>query len=114
MMMPQQKRKDINSLISYKAGYNLCSKCNKSIYAFSHSKTYKCYFQVLKYLKQTPGKGLLFQKTDKRGIEGFVDADWTGYIKDGWLTSGYYTKVWENVVTRRSKKQQVSCCPQQC
>lgn len=31
--------------------------------------------QILRYLKGTPGKGLLFRKTDRRDVVGFADAD---------------------------------------
>jgi len=64
-------------------------------------------FHVLRYLKGTLGKGLMFKKTKDRGIEGFIDADWVGSLEDSKSTTGYYTKVWENVVTWRSKKQSV-------
>lgn len=61
---------------------------------------------ILKYLKGTPGKGLLFKKTENRNVEGFADADWGG-SDDARSTTGYCTKVWGNVVTWRSKKQTV-------
>ncbi|KAL3813205.1 hypothetical protein ACJIZ3_014473 [Penstemon smallii] len=63
-------------------------------------------FQILRYLKSTPGKGLLFKKNEKRGVEVYTDADWAGAI-DKRSTSGYCTFVWANLVTWRSKKQNV-------
>ena len=62
-------------------------------------------YHVLRYLKGTPGKGLLFQKSDEKGAEGFSDADWAGSIMVSWSTSGFCTKLWGNLVTWRSKKQ---------
>ena len=63
--------------------------------------------RVLRYLKSTPGKGLIFKKNSNRGIEVFTDADWAGSIMDRRSTSGYCTFVWGNLVTWRSKKQSV-------
>lgn len=61
---------------------------------------------ILKYLKGTPGSGLMFLKTESRSIKGYVDADWAG-SEDCKSTSGYCTKLWGNLVTWRSKKQTV-------
>ncbi|GAA0186440.1 transmembrane signal receptor [Lithospermum erythrorhizon] len=49
-------------------------------------------YRILKYLKQAPGKGLFYKRPDDRTIKVFRDADWV---------------VWGNLVTRRSKKQNV-------
>ena len=64
-------------------------------------------YRILRYLKQTPGKGLFFKKNTERKVEVFTDADWAGSIDDRKSTSGYCTKIWGNVVTWRSKKQTV-------
>ena len=77
---------------------------------FMHSPTRRhleAVNQILRYLKGTPGKGLLFQKTSQREIEGFADADWAGSVEDSKSTTGYCTKLWGNLVTWRSKKQTV-------
>lgn len=63
--------------------------------------------RILQYLKSTPGKGLYFEKGEKRNVEAFVDADWAGNIMDRKSTTGYCTKVWGNLITWRSKKQTV-------
>jgi len=34
--------------------------------------------RILRYLKGTPGKGLLFSKHGVSSIEGYTDADWAG------------------------------------
>ena len=68
---------------------------------YMHSPTQKhlqAMFHVLRYLKGTLGRGLLFWKTNERGIKGFVDVDWAGSREDSRSTSGYCTKVWGNVV----------------
>lgn len=63
--------------------------------------------QILRYLKGTPGMGILFKKSENRIVEGFADADWAGSAEDSKSTTGYCTKLWGNVVTWRSKKQSV-------
>lgn len=47
----------------------------------------------------------MFRKTEQRGIESFVDVDWTGATEHRRSTTGYCTTVWGNLVTSRSKKQ---------
>ncbi|RVW20455.1 Retrovirus-related Pol polyprotein from transposon RE1 [Vitis vinifera] len=63
--------------------------------------------RILRYLKMTSGKGLFFQRTTKKEIEIFSDADWAGSVTDRRSTSGYCSFVWGNLVTWRSKKQSV-------
>ncbi|KAA0045080.1 reverse transcriptase [Cucumis melo var. makuwa] len=69
-----------------------------------HMKAVK---RILRYLKTTPGKGLMFRKTDKKTIEAYTDSGWVGSIVDRKSTSGCCTFVWENLVTWRNKKQSV-------
>src|ERR1044072_6435970 len=64
-------------------------------------------YRILRYLKGNPGKGLHFKKTIQRNVSIFTDADWTGSVTDRRSTSRYYTYVWGNLVTWRSKKQGV-------
>ncbi|KAA0025288.1 Cysteine-rich RLK (receptor-like protein kinase) 8 [Cucumis melo var. makuwa] len=63
--------------------------------------------RILRYLKNTPGKGLMCRKTNKKTIEAYTDSDWVGSIIDRKSTSAYCTFVWGNLVTWRSKKQSV-------
>ncbi|KAL0541009.1 hypothetical protein IC582_021036 [Cucumis melo] len=63
--------------------------------------------RILRYLKNTPGKGLMFKKTNRKTIEAYTDSDWAGSVIDRKSTSDYYTFVWGNLVTWRSKKQSV-------
>ena len=64
-------------------------------------------YHILMYLKGILGKGLLFKKNQDRGISGYADLDWAGSSENSRSTLGYCTKLWGNLVTWRSKKQQV-------
>ncbi|RVX19801.1 putative mitochondrial protein [Vitis vinifera] len=35
-------------------------------------------YRILRYLKNTPGKGLSFTKNEQQGVEVHIDADWVG------------------------------------
>ncbi|CAN6708602.1 unnamed protein product [Malus baccata var. baccata] len=48
-----------------------------------------------------------FDKERYQRVEGYTDADWAGSMDDMRLTSGYFTFVGDNLVTWRSKKQNV-------
>ncbi|CAL5428100.1 unnamed protein product [Camellia sinensis] len=63
--------------------------------------------RILRYLKSSPGKGIMFTKGCNLEVEGYTDADWAGSIDDRRSTSGYFTFVGGNLVTWRSKKQEV-------
>ena len=62
-------------------------------------------FQILRYHKITPGKGIFFRKSEERKLETFTDANWARSIEDRRSTSSYCTFVWGNLVTWRSMKQ---------
>ncbi|KAK9217910.1 hypothetical protein WN943_006540 [Citrus x changshan-huyou] len=64
-------------------------------------------YRILRYLKGSPGKGLLFRKNGHLQVEVYTDADWAGSVTDRRSTSGYCTFVGGNLVTWRSKKQNV-------
>ncbi|RVW42232.1 Retrovirus-related Pol polyprotein from transposon RE1 [Vitis vinifera] len=64
--------------------------------------------RILRYLKNAPGKGILFAKNvNHQSIEVYTDADWAGAVDDRRSTSGYFTFVGGNLVTWKSKKQNV-------
>ena len=64
--------------------------------------------RILRFLKAAPGKGILFtENADYQSIDTYTNADWVGAIDDRRSTSGYITFVGGNLVTWRSKKQNV-------
>ena len=64
-------------------------------------------YWILQYLKGTLGKGILFKKGKKLTLEAYIDAVYAGFVVDRRLTSGYCTYLGGNLVTWRSKKQNV-------
>jgi hypothetical protein len=63
--------------------------------------------RVLRYLKSSPGRGILFSKNDHLNIIGYTDADWARNLTDRKSTSGYFTFVGGNLMTWKRKKQNV-------
>ncbi|CAH9055335.1 unnamed protein product [Cuscuta epithymum] len=62
---------------------------------------------ILCYLKGAPGRGIVYQNHDHMRIECFADADWAGSKDDRRSTSGYCVFVGGNLVSWKSKKQNV-------
>ena len=63
--------------------------------------------KILKYIKTTSCKGLMFKKKNMKGIEAYIDSDCIGSVVDRKFTFGYCIFVRGNLVTWRSKKQGV-------
>ena len=63
--------------------------------------------RILQYLKGSPGRGVLFEKGESMILEAYTDADYAGSLDDRRSTSRYYTHLGGNLVTWRSKKQNV-------
>ncbi|XP_068666553.1 secreted RxLR effector protein 161-like [Aristolochia californica] len=62
--------------------------------------------QILRYLKSSPGKGLMFSRNHHLRVEGYTNVEWVGNISDR-RTSCYFMFVGGNLITWRSKKQKV-------
>jgi len=63
--------------------------------------------RILQYLKGSPGKGILFKRGGNMVLEAYTDADYAGSLVDRRSSSGYCTFLGGNLVTWRSKKQNV-------
>ena len=63
--------------------------------------------RILSYLKEVPGKWLMYRKHRHIDVKGYTNANWAGNISNRRSTSGYFTFVAGNLVTWRSKKQNV-------
>jgi len=61
----------------------------------------------VQYLEGTPGRGMLFERNGNANLEAYTNADYTGSIVDRRSTTGYCTFLGGNLVTWRSKKQNV-------
>ena len=64
-------------------------------------------FRILRYLKGSLGRGLLYKNHGHLQVEGYTDVDWAWSVTDRRSTSGYCTFVGGNLVSWRSKKQSV-------
>ena len=64
-------------------------------------------YSILHYLKGTPGRGILYKRNGNTILEAYTDADYVGSITDRRSTSEYCTFLGRNLVTWRSKKQDV-------
>ncbi|KAA0047879.1 putative mitochondrial protein [Cucumis melo var. makuwa] len=60
--------------------------------------------RILRYLKMTPGKGLMFRKTDRKTIEAYIDSNYIRSVVNRKATFDYCIFVWNNLITWRSKK----------
>ena len=62
---------------------------------------------ILWYLKAGPGRGIFYGNHGHEKIECFTDADWADSKDDRRSTSGYCVFVGGNLVSWKSKKQNV-------
>ena len=63
--------------------------------------------RILQYLKRSPGRGILMCNNGNCSITVYTDADWAGCPVDRKSTTGYCTFVGGNLVTWKSKNQNV-------
>jgi hypothetical protein len=64
--------------------------------------------RILSYLKEAPGKRLTCKRYGHMEMKGFTDIDWARNLTDRRSTSSCFTFVAGNLVTWRSKKQNVT------
>lgn len=63
--------------------------------------------RVLRYLKCTPGQGILLRKEGPLELEAYCDADWAGCPLTRRSCSGYFMSLGGSPVSWRTKKQSV-------
>ncbi|XP_058779826.1 uncharacterized mitochondrial protein AtMg00810-like [Vicia villosa] len=61
--------------------------------------------RVIRYLKQNPGKGILFPRNSNIQIQGYVDADWAGCHDSRRSTTCFIFFLGDSLVSWRAKKQ---------
>jgi len=63
--------------------------------------------KIVKYLKGTPRRGILFKRNKNVSLEAYIGVDFASLVVDRRSTTGYCTFLGENLVTWKSKKQSV-------
>ncbi|RVW51632.1 Retrovirus-related Pol polyprotein from transposon RE1 [Vitis vinifera] len=63
--------------------------------------------RILRYIKSTPGQGVLYENRGHTQVVGYTDADWVGSPTDRCSISGYCVFIGGNLISRKSKKQDV-------
>jgi hypothetical protein len=84
------------------------SLATQQLSQFLHKTTmvhYKAACRVVRYLKQNPGKGLMFPRSSEIQILRYSDADWAGCLDTRRSTSGYCSFLGNSLVSWKAKKQ---------
>ncbi|WJZ82879.1 hypothetical protein VitviT2T_002603 [Vitis vinifera] len=63
--------------------------------------------RILRYIKSTPSQGVLYENRGYTQVVGYTDADWAGSPTDRCSTFGYCVFIGGNLISCKSKKQDV-------
>nr|CAN63185.1 hypothetical protein VITISV_000411 [Vitis vinifera] len=63
--------------------------------------------RILRYIKSTPGQGMLYENRGHTQVFGYTDTDWAGSPTNRRSTSGYCVFIGGNLISWKSKKQDV-------
>ncbi|XP_042380465.1 uncharacterized mitochondrial protein AtMg00810-like [Zingiber officinale] len=63
--------------------------------------------RILRYLKGSIGRGIIMTSNGHTKVEGYTDSDWAGNSLDRKSTTGFCITVGGNLVSWKSKKQEV-------
>ena len=63
--------------------------------------------RILRYIKGTPGQGVLYENRGHTQVVGYNNADWAGSLTYRRSTSGYCVFIEGNLISWKSKKQDV-------
>ena len=72
-----------------------------------HTTHWDAAIRILRYLKGSPGKGLVYSDQGHSRIAAFTDADWAGCPTSRRSTTGYCVFFGGNLISWKSKKQTV-------
>jgi hypothetical protein len=61
--------------------------------------------RILRYLKSTPGQGLLLPSTGSLQVRAYCDSDWASCPMTRHSTTGYFTLLGDSPISWKSKKQ---------
>lgn len=80
----------------------------QSLSQFMHAPTkvhYNAALRIVRYLKQSPGMGILMPAVSNNSLSAFCDADWAACPESRKSITGYVVKYGEALISWKSKKQ---------
>ncbi|EOX92639.1 Uncharacterized protein TCM_001554 [Theobroma cacao] len=83
-------------------------ECSKSIHVSAYFYSLGCLGSHSEVFKGTPGKGVVYEDHGHTQVDSFTDADWAGSPDDRKSTTRYCMFVAGNLVSWKSKKQNVA------